>query len=272
MLLFALGPLVEFSLSPGEQGLVLFLVAYFAAAWCAFLYVFVFKGVSLRLGVAAAAFSLFVGYPIDLILAHVPPLTWLYHLLSAPAGLERFIGYVFGVGVEEELIKAIPVMLLAFAFGRVKKPIDALFFSVFSGFGFAINESSKYIAGMHYPAGILGQTLLRTATMPFLHGAWTAVSGYFIAIAVVRKKHRATVVAFGIALAALVHGCFDGAPDGIPTVLAGLFGFSLFVAYVARSENLGSDTSLGEHAKQPDSMLAVVNAGDVAAGAGGALS
>jgi len=271
MLFFALGPLVEFSLSPGEHELVLFLVAYFATAWCAFLYVFVFKGTSLWLGVAAAAFSLFVGYPIDLLLAHVPPFTWLYHLLSAPAGFERFISYVFGVGVEEEAIKAIPVLLLGFALGRVKKPIDAIFFSVFSGFGFAINESSKYIAGMHNPAGILGQTLLRNATMPFLHGAWTAVSGYFIAIAVVKKSRQATYVGFGIALAAIVHGCFDGAPDGIPTVLAGLLAFSLFVGYIVRSEDLSHGSEVGEQEKQPGAILTVASGGDIAAGAGGAI-
>ncbi len=270
MLLFALGPLVEFSLAPWEQGLVLFLVAYFATAWCAYLYVFVFKGTSVKLGVAAAAFSLFLGYPLDLLLAHVPPLSWLYHLLSAPAGVERFVGYVFGVGMEEELIKSIPVMLLGFLFGRVKKPIDAIFFALFSGFGFAINESSRYIAGMHNPAGILGQTLLRCATMPFLHGAWTTVSGYFIALAMVRKSGRTAFAACGIGLAAIVHGCFDAAPDGIATVLAGLLAFSLFVGYIARAEDLGN-ASLGDPEQQPATILAVASTGQVTAGAGGAI-
>jgi RsiW-degrading membrane proteinase PrsW (M82 family) len=271
MLLFALGPLVEFSLSPGEKELALCLVAYFATAWCTYLYVFVFKDASLKFGVAAAAFSLFIGYPIDLLLAHVPPFTWFYHLLSVPAGPQRFVGYVIGVGLEEELIKAIPVILLGFAFGRVKKPIDAIFFGVFSGFGFAINESSKYIVGMHNPAGILGQTLLRCATMPFLHGAWTAISGYFIAVAVAKRKPRAAFGACGIALAALVHGCFDGAPDGLPTVVAGLLAFSLFAAYTARAEDLGSDSTLREQETQANEILAAGSAREVAAGAGGTV-
>lgn len=270
MLVFGLSPLVEFSLSPGVQQLVLFLVVYFTTAWCAYLYIFVFKrGVDLKSGLAAMGFSFFIGYPMDLLLAHMPPLSWFYHLLSASVGIERFIGYVMGVGLEEELLKTVPVICLAFLFGRVKKPVDAIFFGVLSGFGFAINESSKYIAGMHNPAGILGQTLLRTATMPFLHGTWTAVSSYFISLAIVNKRSRTAFVIAGVALAAIVHGCFDSAPDGLPTICAGLVAFLLFVAYLAGADEVCRDSGSGEQSKQVDTDLAVATACE-AAGVGSA--
>jgi RsiW-degrading membrane proteinase PrsW (M82 family) len=273
ILLFGLSPLVEFSLSPGVQELVLFLVVYFATAWCAYLDVFVFKrDVSLKFGLAAMAFSFFIGYPLDLLLAHVAPLSPFYHLLSASVGIERFIGYVIGVGLEEELLKGTPVMLLAFVFGRVKKPTDAIFFSALSGFGFAINESSRFIVGMHNPAGILGQTLLRTTALPFLHAAWTSVSGYFIGLAAVKRRGRATLAIVGIALAAVVHGCFDAAPDGLPTICAGLLAFLLFVSYIASPQEMDSNVALGEPAKQVDSIAVVPCAQETAAGAGGNLS
>jgi RsiW-degrading membrane proteinase PrsW (M82 family) len=268
MLLFGLGPLVEFSLSPGVQELVLFLVVYFATAWCAYLYVFVVKrNVSLKLGLAAAAFSLFIGYPLDLVLAKLPPLSWFYHLIGTATVPGRFAGYVLGVGVEEELIKAIPVILLAYALGRVRKPIDGIFFSALSGFGFAINESSKYIAGMHNPAGMLGQTFLRTTALPFLHATWTTVSGYFIALAVMKRRGRVAFSIFGITLAAVVHGCFDSAPDGLPTICAGLFAYLLFVSYIASVQET-DDHTVASAAEQIERAAPVLpSAPKVAAGA-----
>ncbi len=249
MLLFGFGPLVEFSLAPSQQQLIVALVAYFALAWAAYFYVFVaIRSTNLMLGLATAAFTLLIGYPLDLLLSRVPPLSLLYGMTTAKLGVERAVGFIFGIGVEEELLKALPVLLLTFLLGRIKKPLDGIFYGALSGLGFAVNESYKFIAGMHNPAGILGQTLLRTTTLPLLHAIWTAISGYFIALAAINKHRRVALCVLGIAIAAGIHGAFDVVPDGLATVGTAGLTYLLFVSYLARGQETVRDLETAEAA------------------------
>lgn len=55
------------------------------------------------------------------------------------------------------------------------------------------------------------QMLLRSISLPLLHATWTAVVGYFFALAAISQR-RLALSLLGITTAAIIHGFYDAAP------------------------------------------------------------
>jgi RsiW-degrading membrane proteinase PrsW (M82 family) len=148
------------------------------------------------------------------------------------------------VGVPEELVKAIPVLVVALLFRRrVLLPRDYLFLGAVSGLAFGAAEVVHYFTtnsvvafyqtvqaaepsvkqliatGHSAPASVFAVLIgpvwyfivsfvWRFLTDPITHACWAGVTGYFIGLAATRR-HSWMVAWVGLAIAAVLHGLND---------------------------------------------------------------
>lgn len=234
MLLFGFAPLAFNGFVTSVDQVRAFLVCYAALAWAGYFYVFVAKrATSVWLGLASAAFTLAIGVRLDLLLKQAVLLVF-YGWAAQPSGLTRLLGNIV-VGLNEEFWKALPLLLLAFVLGRIKKPVDGIFCGALSGLSFAAFEGYRYITRVPDSEAAM-QILLRCTSLPFLHAVWTGIGGYFIALATISRR-RTALCLLGIALAATVHGCYDAASHALQAVVAALI-YLLFISYIERSRQM----------------------------------
>ena len=226
MLIFGLAPVALNLLFPDMESQALLISAYFTLAWVAYFYIFVGKrAVNLWLGLASALFMLLVGVPIGRFL-HFNVLMPFYEMTNSSSAFVRWLGNILSHGLNEEAMKAMSVLLLAFAFRQIRKPIDGVFFGALSGLGFAAWEGHKLMVEAQTPAVMMMTVAIRSTTNCLLHASYTGISGYFIAQGALSHR-RFALSAFGIALAILLHGTFDFKAD-----VQGEFPLSLVVAVI----------------------------------------
>jgi hypothetical protein len=143
----------------------------------------------------------------------------------------------------------------------MKKPINGLVLGLMSGIGFAGAENVYYVfrtldealAAMKQTgeAGYLVvpvyNNVVRMAMTPFLHGCFSAIFGYFIALAAADRRRWPVFLSMGLALSATLHGFYDTFVGMSP-----LFGvviqtatFFLVMTYILKARGLRSARELG---------------------------
>jgi RsiW-degrading membrane proteinase PrsW (M82 family) len=180
------------------------------------------RDLPVTLAIGTVFFTAFVGLPLLEVYLALPP-----HLTETAVRSRwlpvRLVGYVLGVGVREEVCKAIPLFLLAWLTTRMRNPLSGVVLGMMSGVGFAIAENVYYVfktlesaLGAASQTGRLGylaipiyNNVVRMAMTPFLHGCLSGVFGYFIALAAADRARRWPLLVTGLALSALLHGLFD---------------------------------------------------------------
>jgi protease PrsW len=245
MLLFSFAPLAFNGAVSSVEQIPFFLATYAPLAWAAYFYVFVVKrSTNLWLGLASAAFTIAVGVPIVLLLRRTL-LSVFYSMSAAPSGIEHLLGYLVS-SLSEELFKALPLLILGFILGWMKKPADGIFYGALSGLGFSAVESYRIFTRTHDTDYVM-QVLLRATACPFLHALWASISGYFIALATMSRR-RVALCLLGLTTAFTVHGCYDAAPRSAQAVLAGL-SYLLFISYIRRSDGMVLELEKAESAR-----------------------
>ncbi|RMF31334.1 MAG: PrsW family intramembrane metalloprotease [Bacteroidetes bacterium] len=167
--------------------------------------------------------------------------------------LLSLLGFVFQVGVWEELIKALPLLLvLRLTRGRLS-PLHLVTIGVFSGLGFAAFENLSYgekaVASTHSMAEFFGEeglsagvqramiiTMLRALSLVFCHAVFSGIVAYFVAKALLEGEKMGAHVVVGIAAASILHGLYDWLAvfqSTLAALLAGL-SFAMFYGYLSR--------------------------------------
>ncbi len=175
-----------------------------------------------RLAVSVYLLTAFAVMPVLLVWLRVPPdLTTPLIADGAPVGA-RLVGFV-GVGVREEVAKALPVAALLWMArrgGRRFSLRQGLFLGAVSGLAFAAVENLEYLRqfdeldavrqamGFHSRLTFEGG-VSRLLLTPFMHGAWSGVAGYFLAWSELDTARRRALVLAGFALAALLHAVYN---------------------------------------------------------------
>jgi RsiW-degrading membrane proteinase PrsW (M82 family) len=169
---------------------------------------------------------------------------------SDPAA-HRLWGFIFGVGVREELCKAATLVLLLIV-GRVAhlhfSAREGALYGAMSGLAFAAAENLEALRRLSpleeitqahgMPANAtVAVALSRLALTPLAHACWSATVGYACTMPLTSERLRLPVVGLALMAVVVLHGLYDESADignrlGVGILLA--LSFSLTLALVAR--------------------------------------
>ncbi|MDR0705001.1 MAG: PrsW family intramembrane metalloprotease [Planctomycetaceae bacterium] len=273
-IVFALGILPLLITSVQDAQIQLYgLLFFFAMLWGGILRGLVLKSSdSVVLPVAAFFITGIVGVnTLFFVYSHFLPSFYL-KMPDAENPLIRLIGYIFQVGVCEELCKIVPVVLYLIWKRKKASPIMMLLIGVFSGLGFAAFENVGY-AISHMVAGAenIAQTIesvltsqseeqavqelqtgslnaarqtlsamttmmLRSVSLVFAHAIWTGIFSYYIICATTSGKRWVVLCCLGLAVPMVLHGVYDWLCDLEPGFAALIIGgsFILFYGYLSK--------------------------------------
>lgn len=137
--------------------------------------------------------------------------------------IKDFLFAILFIGIVEEFVKFVPVVLLSAVSNTLKKPVDWMVFAGISGLGFGAAEAYGYLSHFGHSIAV-GRVFI---SLP-LHVMLSAGIGIMVGEAERRGKSRAQLFAWGLALAAFVHGVFDYLLLG-PFPLLGAFAFYVII-------------------------------------------
>ena len=236
---FAYTVLPFYQSNPSREHLFIFLMVYFALAWAVCFYVFLAKRqTSIWMGIATFLFTRFVSRWFGHLLKYTI-LAPFYHINESPDGTLKAIGIMGSYGFNEELLKALPILLLAFVVKRIKTPLDGMFCGAISGLSFAAWEGYTYLDDPTKGETLM-VALVRITSGMFMHAAYTAIAGYFIALAV-EKRRPLALSALGIAIATMLHGFYDVFINEHGPLMV-IIVFLVFIAYADRSQRIATET------------------------------
>jgi RsiW-degrading membrane proteinase PrsW (M82 family) len=238
----------------------------------------------------AIYFALIWGLAIHTLVRPEPVSRWLVAKVVATVAvvgtmlavvLERAIGSdtgnlfwaVFGVGVPEEVAKALPIVLFMLLAKHSWTTRMYLFMGAVAGLTFGVIEAVGYSSLYQLVGGGSGTatTLIiwRLLADGLFHGCCAAVSAYFVGLAWWRRDQRWQLVTVGVAVAALLHGVYDRWATSWAGTTTAVVIVLLFVAYVRAGDEivhqLASDGTVhelppGELPGEPSGKEGVVGA------------
>jgi RsiW-degrading membrane proteinase PrsW (M82 family) len=221
---------------------------YFACAWLLVLWI------SIRPPMVRPMMLLEVGL-IGLIF-EAPLAIWLEKKLETPN--QNLFAYIFTVGLPEEFVKILPVVVLGLVLRNVWGPLtpkDYLFLGAVSGLAFGAAEAVQYI-NVYIPgesgefavqaaqAGAdpasLGQYIASTSiqsgswrfvTDPMSHAIWAGITGYFVGLAFQHRRYF-WLALVGLGLTSVLHGINDDVAGHWFWIVEIVVSVLLFMAYV----------------------------------------
>lgn len=214
---------------------------YFSALWAVYFYnVFPAPDANRSDSILCFVASAIIGISVVLILQKIPPWSWLYDQTNQRSFILNLIGYVGGVGLTEEVCKAI-ILFYLMRRDPAPSPNTLLFYGLMAGLGFGIREGINYQTGENLELGKAGyylSNLLRLTSLPFLHAVWTGMAGYFLGFAARYPARRHGLIVAAIGIPATLHGIYDTfSVSWIGLATAGISAFAL-VLYTGRSSEL----------------------------------
>lgn len=243
--LFALAPFVLLQVTADDDGIQRVawgFAIYFALLWFIVLYalirpelldLWVVLRIVLFTAVAGTAIAVFVEERV---------------ITTSEPGVVRLI---LGVGLPEELAKALAVYLFVFLAKGARTPRTFLFAGAVSGLAFGAAEAVTYtqhyaeIASYLSANSLTSLVIWRLLSDSLLHATLAGICAYFIGLAYQHKGAKWSLIAIGIGLAAILHGVYDAAASSwFGTATAALIVF-VFAGYVASGDRIAArlDTS-----------------------------
>ncbi len=256
--LLGVTPLFIVTLQEADAQLTVFAL-FFAALWGVLFHKFIMKADSgLKWTAGALFFTGVIGINL-LLLAYtfiIPD--FFLNLVNSDIATVRLFGFVFQVGICEELCKLLPVLIYAVFKFRSVNPVTMIEVGVFSGLGFAAFENvsyghdfvlNTYVQTMQYgeaglAAGVhtaMVATMLRSLSLVFCHAVWSGIFAYFVSTVAVTRRRIIVLFFLGLAVSSVLHGIYNWFVGVQPTVAALLAGFSfaLFYGYLSKVSRSG---------------------------------
>lgn len=174
----------------------------------------------------------------------------------------------FGAGLMEELLKAVPMMLIAWIsvvwrspkrlpFG-LYEPLDGILLGTASAVGFTLMETlGQYVPAIvndvtfQAAAGVnedlLGLQLLIPRILGSVSGhmAYSGYLGYFVGLSILKPKHRWRILLVGYLTASMLHALWNTTGFIHPVVLAlvGMLSYAFLAAAVLKARTLSPTRS-----------------------------
>jgi RsiW-degrading membrane proteinase PrsW (M82 family) len=189
-----------------------------------------------------------------------------------------FYDVFFFVGLKEEFVKALPVLLCAFlapkiaaSFARpleIHEPLDGILIATGSALGFTLCETMlEYLPGVLHTSGFsagLDLLIRRIGGDIAGHVAYSGYFGYFIGLAMLRPKNRWLTIGIGWLSAAMLHTLWDSVGSvpillGVGIIAYGFLGAAILKARQIspyRAQNFATQVYTGGQAPPPQSIPA----------------
>ena len=139
----------------------------------------------------------------------------------------NIVGFVLGVGLTEEFVKLLPLLLVLKWAKEPLIPQTLVFYGLMSGIAFGVYEGVQYQmtvnAQQDYDVSFF-LNIARLTSLPFLHACWCGIAGYFLSFAHLYPKYRRGLYTIAIAVPAVLHGLYDS--------LCGFWGVSLVIVFL----------------------------------------
>ncbi|MBC1216717.1 PrsW family intramembrane metalloprotease [Trichormus variabilis ARAD] len=229
---------------------------YYASIWGVVLYNLIKPAwFSWRETLKCIVFTAIVGIPLLLLIQQFPLFQLLYAATESNLGLiPQLIGFIFGVGVLEEICKALPVYLFLLRPRKLNEPLTGAFYGAMSGLGFAIAEGGSYsllyafnlVRGQSGFGTYILVNTIRFVSLPLFHAILAGIVGYFLGLAAINRSRQLPIMFIGVALAAVLHGSYNTFSDGILGLVIISFTILLFVAYLRRSQQMVTEMQQAE--------------------------
>ena len=189
-----------------------------------------------------AAFTLLVGVALAVILETV-----------VGAGTSNPVQSTLEVGLPEEVAKALAVYLFLYRRKRRGKggatpprsPRTFLFVGAVSGLAFGASEAVSYTAqyahymvDSDYSGPLAIETIWRLVTDSLFHACMAGIAAFFIGLAAHTPTARKRLIAFGVGLAAVLHGLYDTYADGWTGVLLAAVIVATFCGYAVGGDRI----------------------------------
>jgi RsiW-degrading membrane proteinase PrsW (M82 family) len=154
------------------------------------------------------------------VLVPVLTLPW-ENALDRTGTAHNLLPWIYGVGIAEEVTKALPILIAALLLRWVWKiTLDVriwMFLGTIAGLAFGVRESVQYTASYlsqdNHAAGLAVPLILTFAQRVFVdgfqHAVWAGIAAFFIGMGVNYRRRRIPLIAFGILLPAVLHGLND---------------------------------------------------------------
>lgn len=244
--LIGLGPSVMMLLPIHGFGVFYAVALYFSAIWGLFFYYF-FKTQQVKLKITLAVFFLTQGLVFFLWdVLKIPSLNPFYQLIDT-IFIFDLLGYVFGVGLTEEFVKLLPLLLIYRFAKEPLQPKTLVFYGLMSGIAFGVFEGVQYQISVNVKLDYTSSffmNIARLTSLPFLHAVWTGIAGYFIGFAKLYPLRRHALYFLAIAIPAIMHGLYDtfchsslGMLIALPITFAGVF---LLTTYLKQAQDYQS--------------------------------
>lgn len=244
--LIGLGPSI-IMLLPIHGFMVFYSVAlYFSAIWGLFFYYF-FKTNQVSWKITLSVFFLTQGFVFLLWdILGLPTLNPFYQLIDTIFIFDLF-GYIFGVGLTEEFVKLLPLILIYRFAKEPLQPKTLVFYGLMSGIAFGVFEGVQYQMSVNinldYTSSFF-MNIARLTSLPFLHAIWTGIAGYFIGFAKLYPLYRQALYFLSIAIPSVLHGLYDtfcssylGMLVALPITFIAVF---LLTTYLKQGQNYQS--------------------------------
>lgn len=220
---------------------------YFSALWAVFFYyVFPAPGVTIRnclicfFGTGLFSVSLLqIAY--YLIANQTDLLKWT--AMTDPFVM-RWVGWVIGVGLPEEICKMLVLVYLA-RNNEPFQPHTMLYYGLMAGLGFGIYEGVEYQQRVNLllSGGYVGNyyilNVVRLTALPFIHSIWSAIAGYFVGFAYLYPERKRGLLIIAVAWPALLHGTYNTvtATSVLSSLGVALFSVLVLNIYLAKSRD-----------------------------------
>ena len=173
----------------------------------------------------------------------LPRINPFYELVESTFPIS-ILGFVFGVGFTEELVKLLPLL---FILKKAKEPLipqTMVFYGLMSGIAFGVYEGVLYQmpvnAELAYDLSFF-LNIARLTSLPFLHACWCGIAGYFLSFAYLYPKYRQSLYLLSISIPALIHGLYDSTAEwGVLSLVVVVLGLMLLTVYLKQSVNYQS--------------------------------
>jgi RsiW-degrading membrane proteinase PrsW (M82 family) len=188
---------------------------YVAPLWAIVFWYLIRPGPLTKLHLAIAAVIIVAEFLL------IPALTLPWERALAPPNTSHnLLRWIVGVGLPEELTKALPVMVLAIVLLKVRHiKLDVrmwMFLACLSGLFFGAYEASKVyvpLAVIEIARGSafgIPQFAERVFVDGLQHALWAGTAGFFIGLGTNYGRQRIALWTLGIAVPTVLHGLNDG--------------------------------------------------------------